>query len=226
MKALMVCGSWDDNGGRASAMMNKIVEGIKLVIKNLSVVNGGEFSDLYLIEENLFEEFDILFWFINAINNEYPPIEFKKNDRKRVLVLMRNGILETNTNEKILERSKKIGADFTVITSVGRGNGLIANGFVFSLFDAAGQELLSKEKYLYVFGRTLAKFCKDQLFTNNPNNKEDKPFRVCWNDGSEEILYGKNKDNALHNNGYTLDDYSNIDWIGPANENEIHQGLA
>lgn len=78
MKILMVGGSFDNNGGRESGLVNKITESIKKKNSDIEVINGGFYENLKNIIENQISKYDVVFWWAN-VPNELPKIRDVKD---------------------------------------------------------------------------------------------------------------------------------------------------
>ena len=70
MKTLIVAGTWDQFGGKASGLMKKLYEDWTELeeIKNTVFLNGGYYNDLENII-NTSKNYDVVFWMAYVPNN-------------------------------------------------------------------------------------------------------------------------------------------------------------
>jgi hypothetical protein len=87
MEYLLVCGTFDDDGGKPSGYMKKLYGLLtNLVNGNVKYVNGGKFSLLELVLQSV-TDYDVVLWFPN-ITNDKPKLvkEIKVRNKKCMLV--------------------------------------------------------------------------------------------------------------------------------------------
>jgi len=79
MKSTVICGTFDDNGGKRSGFMQKLFEG------HVSIVNGGTLEQLEAIFNVITTPgcYDAIYWFPNVANSvpKYLPLIKQKNPK-------------------------------------------------------------------------------------------------------------------------------------------------
>lgn len=98
---LIVCGSWDEHGGRPSGYMRSLFKGV-----DATIYNGGTLSQLdNLIKEPL-SDADIVYWFPD-IPNDAPKIvqDIKRMHQRCTLITSKNNLYNRYTHEDIIARA-------------------------------------------------------------------------------------------------------------------------
>lgn len=83
MKILIVGGTYDENGGRASGLLKKIAECVNT--ENVQVFNGGTMDDLN-VAFNECQFHDVVFWWPN-VSNDQPKIRNVKEVAQNVMLV-------------------------------------------------------------------------------------------------------------------------------------------
>jgi len=77
MKNFMVCGTFDNHGGKSSTVAEHLFEGLKEHLEDIKCFNGGYLNTIPLFLDNLAPKAEVILWFPN-ISNE---VETKFVDR-------------------------------------------------------------------------------------------------------------------------------------------------
>ena len=130
MKILFVAGTFDDNGGKKSSLIEKISENI---CKNNEVIifNGGFYSSLKEIIESSIN-YDVVFWMANVSNDKEKIRNVKEINPKVLLVNSKRNDNEKYTMQELINKSLEQKANLTIEFSK------IDDKFKMRLFDPLG----------------------------------------------------------------------------------------
>lgn len=84
-KILVVGGTFDNNGGKPSGLVNKIFENY-VHTNNIEIINGGDLNFLREFIDKELYKYDILFWFANISNEEEKFNNFKVKHPKLIFI--------------------------------------------------------------------------------------------------------------------------------------------
>lgn len=134
MKFLIVGGSFDDNGGRASSMVSKFEQEFKNAgIEDIETFNGGNFSEIEGILDKT-KEADAVLWWANVPNDKPKIRDVKSVNPKCMLVTSkRNDDNKYNFSELV---NRALGAKANLCVEFSKGNGR----FQMFVFDPLGNE--------------------------------------------------------------------------------------
>ena len=162
MKILFVGGSFDNEGGRASSLVEKFSKELKNTAGDICVdiKNGGNFNEIEAILESTIN-YDSVFWWPN-IPNDYPKIRnVKEVNFKTLLITSKRNDDEKYSFGELINRSLEVKANLTVEFKK------IGDVFSFLLFDPIGnswyegesveecaKSIISRIKFLVSITRT------------------------------------------------------------------------
>ena len=144
-KFLIVGGTFDEDGGRPSGLIEKIVTEFRIAELNNNIeilsFNGGDYNDLTKIQTNLLPYFDIVLWWAN-VPNDLPKIrDVKEVNYKVISVTSKRNDNNKYTFQEILQRMLQQKANLNVIFEKQEdGN------FKFSLADPLGNMFYSGDR--------------------------------------------------------------------------------
>lgn len=112
MKVLLVCGVFDDSNPRPSGYMNKFKKSLDEHFCDITMINGGKFSDLPEIIQTV-KDYDIVFWFVDVDNSNEKIRNVKEINPKCMLVTTKrndNGKYEFKEliNRALLQKSNLV----------------------------------------------------------------------------------------------------------------------
>jgi hypothetical protein len=93
MNIFIVGGTFNDEGGKPSGLINKIAEEFRSLSVSVTLHNGGLFEDLKSIMQSVSEE-DVIFWMVNVPNDKDKERDIKKLYPKKYLIMSKR-----NNNE-------------------------------------------------------------------------------------------------------------------------------
>jgi len=106
MRVLLVGGTFDNEGGKASSLIEHLISGVKqeLDIKGedkLTIVNGGfiKYLSEVLIQPHALSYFDAVLWFANIDNSELKFVQNIKKIRPSILLVTSKRCIETDYNK-------------------------------------------------------------------------------------------------------------------------------
>lgn len=116
MKVLLVGGTFSEDGGKRSSLIDKIAESVQ---KNFSVddivrvYNGGDLTDLTSCLSRV-KTYDVVFWWAN-VSNELPKNRnIKEINPKTILVSSKRNDNEKYSFQELIQRSLELKANLTV----------------------------------------------------------------------------------------------------------------
>lgn len=129
LKVLLVCGQFDDKGGRESGYFSKAYRKKSQFTK---IINGGKYKSL---EKLSVADYDIILWFADVPDNTKSKLvnSIKERNQKCVLVTSKNNIDEKYKPLDIIERALRTKSNLLVEFKK-NSNGLI----IASIWDALG----------------------------------------------------------------------------------------
>ena len=138
MKILMLGGTWDNNGGKPSSIINQLYNNFNNKLTETDTItffNGGNYSSLSTIIHTV-ENYDVVFWLANVPNN-LPKIRNIKQINPNVLLIGS----KLNTNNKytfveILNRTLEQRHNLSILFSKQDTD----KKYTFTLFDPLGTE--------------------------------------------------------------------------------------
>lgn len=106
---LFVGGTWDNNGGRASSLVEKFAQ----ELGNVELYNGGEYSELENILQKC-KDYGVVLWWAN-VPNELPKVRnVKEINYKTMLVSSKRNDNEKYTFQDMLSKSFELKSNLTV----------------------------------------------------------------------------------------------------------------
>lgn len=130
MKILFVSGTFNDEGGKKSGLMEKLSESLKTKA-DVDVFNGGFYDDLKeIIKQTVY--YDTIFWLCNVDNTKEKHRNIKEINPKALLVNSKRNDNEKYTMQELINRSLEQKANLTIEFSKE------AQGFKMRLFDPLG----------------------------------------------------------------------------------------
>lgn len=111
-KVLFVGGTFDDNGGRASSLVNKFYEELKELI-TVDLFNGGFYDSLEGIISTA-EEYDYVIWWANVPNDKPKIRNVKEVNQKCILVTSKRNDNEKYSFSELINRALGIKANLCV----------------------------------------------------------------------------------------------------------------
>jgi hypothetical protein len=100
MKIFIVGGTFDDNGGKPSGLINKISDAFLSLSVNVILHNGGYYSNLNDIMHSVKEE-DVIFWMVNVPNDKDKERDLKALYPKKYLIMSKRNNDEYTFSEMI-----------------------------------------------------------------------------------------------------------------------------
>lgn len=213
MKAMLVGGTFDNNGGKCSGYSKNLFMALdKLLdtpIANIRHKNGGYWQWIENFMEEEVKEYDLIIWMAN-IPNDKPKLveEIKRKNKYCLLVVSKNNMEDKYSiyyhTAKMLKLHANLMLEFT-----GSAEEVTA-----SIFDPLGNCFLQKEKDVYKVAATLSKRIKELLsYTRTasmrlsakvevPDNEEFFAIARKYADKFHELIHIENKDRFLGNLSY------------------------
>lgn len=106
MNTLIVGGSFNDDGGKASNYILKFSEEYKKYCR-VKLFNGGAFEDLKNIL-NMDENYDAILWFANIPNEKHKIVQnIKQQFPKTILAISKRNLDKTYKSQDLIERALK-----------------------------------------------------------------------------------------------------------------------
>lgn len=99
MNIIIIGGNFNDQGGKPSGLINKISDSFKDKNINVTLHNGGYFSDLKNIMNNITE--DVIFWMVNVPNDKEKIRDIKTLYPKKYLIMSKRNNNEYSFQELI-----------------------------------------------------------------------------------------------------------------------------
>lgn len=130
MKILFVAGTFNDEGGKKSGLMEKIYENIKEK-SDVTFINGGFYDCLHKIIETSVN-YDAVFWMANVPNDKEKIRNVKEINPRVLLVNSKRNDDEKYTMQELINRSLEQKANLTIELSK------ITDKFKIRLFDPLG----------------------------------------------------------------------------------------
>ena len=110
-RVLFVAGTWDENNGKPSGLIQQIINQLKDKVI-LTAYNGGHYNDLESIIETS-REYDYVFWFAN-VDNTLPKVrDVKAVAPKVMLITSKRNDNEKYTFQDLIQRSLAAKANLT-----------------------------------------------------------------------------------------------------------------
>lgn len=194
-RILFVGGTFDNEGGKQSALINSLIDIIKKDerAKHLTYYNGGFVSELHNILDSVSDK-DIVFWMPNVSNDEVKIRDVKAINPKTILINSKRNDNNKYTFAELIQRSLSAKANLTIEFS--KVEDKVFNMLV---FDPLGCE--------YYDGTDIEEMCKKLLdrtfqlteFTRKPTKKVyiDTPIQVP--DKEEFFAFARNCSEIFHN---------------------------
>lgn len=102
----IVCGRWDDAGGKPSSVMKDLIKGIKAsnIYDQVTVFNGGHIAKLTrgIPQSFHLDEADVILWFVDIKNNYKKRRNIKELYPKSILVTSKNNCDEVYSFQEII----------------------------------------------------------------------------------------------------------------------------
>lgn len=164
---LIVCGTFDNAGGKPSGLMDNLISNIRNDIEFIvTSINGGFVEDLHTEVLPSVVDFDIVLWFANVANDEVKSRDVKAINPKAILITSKRNDNEKYSFAELISRALAIKANLTVEFSK-RGT-----AFNMMLFDPLGN--------VFYDGFDVVELCKNLInrakqllsFTRVPTIKE------------------------------------------------------
>ena len=114
MKILFVGGTWNDEGGKPSSLVNKFCNALlkNEGIKKLSIYNGGNYSELEGII-NKANDYNVVFWWANVPNDKPKVRDVKAVNPKIMLITSKRNNGEYTTAE-LINRALAVKANLSI----------------------------------------------------------------------------------------------------------------
>lgn len=116
MKVLFVGGTWNDDGGKPSSVVNKFAAAFKEQGAEVHIYNGGFYNDL----ENIIElviYYDYVIWWANVPNDKPKIRNVKEINSKCILVTSKRNDDNKYSFAEIINRSLEVKANLCVVFS-------------------------------------------------------------------------------------------------------------
>jgi len=122
MKIVVVCGNWDEEGGRPSKVMEKFIDGMVSTRNMIQAVNGGKYEALKLVQEKILPTADAIVW-MPQIPNDLPKIrDIKAMYPKKILVTSKANLLGDYSTQSIVAHGLALKANLIIRIDVLSGN--------------------------------------------------------------------------------------------------------
>lgn len=113
MKVLVVGGTFDNNGGRRSGLVEKFVEIMRVMNGTVAYRNGGNYNDLIYTLENCVKDYDVVFWWAN-VSNDLPKVRDVKEVAPHImLVSSKRNDNDKYTFQELVARTLAMKANLT-----------------------------------------------------------------------------------------------------------------
>ena len=195
MKILLVGGSFDHNGGRASSLINKMTSEIKKDKQvELDVYNGGFVTELH--EEIIASviNYNIVMWFANVSNEEAKTRDVKLINPKTILITSKRNDNNKYSFAELISRSLAIKANLTIEFSKnedGIYNMLVFDPLATSYYN--GTNIADMTRALLCRAKKLTKF------TRVPTTRDESNDIVTVPDKKEFFSFAHNCADIFHN---------------------------
>ena len=127
MKIFIVGGTFDDNGGKSSGLIRKISDAFLSLSVDVTLHNGGYYSNLNDIMNSAKEE-DVIFWMVNVPNDKEKERDLKALYPKKYLIMSKRNNDEYTFSEMI---NRALSQKANLMLEFKNGD----NGFVMRVFD-------------------------------------------------------------------------------------------
>lgn len=171
-ETLFVGGSFNQQGGKPSSVMNTLCVGFHDNFKGkIHKLNGGNIEDLSLLD---FKEYDVILWFPDIPNEMNKIIQsIKQINPSCVLVTSKRNFNEYSRAE-VIQRALKIKSNLVVEVNQNE-----VMQYVGCLIDPLGNIFQDFTNDFYAVGKALGKRIKElQSFTRMPSEKIDGTIEV------------------------------------------------
>lgn len=196
---LIVGGTFDREGGRASSIVNKISEGVSKYSNiydndhNTTLYNGGNIEDLPRILESVKEQ-SIVFWMPNVSNDEIKIRDVKSINHKVILVNSKRNDNSKYTFAELIQRSLAAKANLTIEFSKGE-DGI----FNMLLFDPLGNSFYEGSDIDKLCENLVKRMFKLTEFTRKPTIPTDNTDTIEVPDEEEFFTFARNCSTIFHN---------------------------
>ena len=114
-KVLIVGGTFDNDGGRPSGLINSIIEGIHYTNEfDIAAVNGGTVFDLHDNILPTVTDYQVVLWFANVSNDEVKLRDVKAINPKVILITSKRNDDGKYTFAELISRALAIKANLTI----------------------------------------------------------------------------------------------------------------
>ena len=114
-KVLIVGGTFDKEGGRASGLVRNLIDEIHYSHKfDIAAVNGGTVEDLHDNILPTVTEYQVVFWFANVSNDEVKLRDVKAINPKCILITSKRNDNGKYTFAELISRALSIKANLTI----------------------------------------------------------------------------------------------------------------
>lgn len=115
MKILCVGGTFDNEKGKSSSLINKMCDRIKEDNDiELTICNGGNVTDLHNDIIQSVKDYDIVMWFANVSNDEVKVRDVKAINPKTILITSKRNDDEKYSFAELISRALSIKANLTI----------------------------------------------------------------------------------------------------------------
>lgn len=186
-KLLIVGGTFDDNGGKPSGLINKLADELgKSKEHNITVKNGGYFNDINNILDDTIN-FDYVFWFANVDNSKEKIRDVKSVAPHCMLIISkRNDFVDGKQKyelEELLQRALAIKANLCFEFCK-----LEDKVFKMRVFDPLGCIWYEGTDLAEATKATLSRLDYLSTVTRKPSVKEDTSLSFEFNNRDKEFL--------------------------------------
>ena len=115
-KVLLVGGTWDDDGGKSSSMVNKFEKALKKQNLQVHAFNGGFYDDLVLLME-LVGLYKYVIWWANVPNDKPKVRNVKDVNPRCMLITSKRNDNDKYTFSEIINRTLEVKANLSIIFS-------------------------------------------------------------------------------------------------------------
>ena len=152
--AIIVCGTWDDKGGKKSSVMEELIKGFKAadVYNKVIAYNGGSHGD---IQDIWLAKANVILWFPNIPNEYHKHRDIKKVFPKAILVTSKNNCDEVYSFQEIVAHALMLKSN--LVLEVSKDGGLNRGMFKGQLLDPLGNIWCAPTKYFGKLGKAIAK---------------------------------------------------------------------
>jgi hypothetical protein len=196
---LIVGGTFDREGGRASSIVNKISEGVSKYSNiydnnhNITLYNGGNVEELPGILESVKEQ-NIVFWMPNVSNNEIKIRDVKSINHKVILINSKRNDNSKYTFAELIQRSLAAKANLTIEFSKGE-DGI----FNILLFDPLGNSFYEGSDIDKLCENLVKRMFKLTEFTRKPTIPADNTDNIEIPNEEEFFAFARNCSTIFHN---------------------------